>query len=557
MSFIKGATLFFLWTSVVLFMANAFEIVPTLPNALQYISQIILTQDGTNTSSTGIVLDGNGWDAWFSGDVTIASLPNKVCLWTDNSGKIVEGTCTWGGNDSKLGTGIEGRRCIFTGDKIVCDQYMPVWITWAKGDQWDTGPAWATWATWTFDGIETDPIFSGGDEGRRCILNAGKIECKQDTPAGGTWAQPAGEVNNIQFKAAGDVWSGSDWLVWKNNKLGIGIDNPTTDLQIFDYAYIGRDVLMSTWGNFLKILGSAPHTFGEVYTYTPNIQLNYQYYTSVSTFIDFNWQIKNNSNFLQFNFGTGREFAPKVAIWSGGSLGIGTPTPTEKFQIEDYIWMGQNTSVKTWGSFLRMYGLDLGNPALNDKPNVQLNYRTISYALPGGGSDTINDNNRQIKNNKDFLEFNFSTGGDYVNKFAIGLDGSAGIGGSMRIGGNMNVTSGRITLWYTGTDLDSFSGQSTPTNSMYISNKVVVWSPYLNNNEQNSNIKLIVRGGMKLGQIGTGDECNSYSFWTIGIQQTNDRPDWVPGEPSGWYDYKLVICLANLGGYGWRRLDNI
>jgi hypothetical protein len=61
-------------------------------------------------------------------------------------------------------------------------------------------------------------------------------------------------------------------------------------------------------------LGSAPHTFGEVYTYTPNIQLNYQYYTSVSTFIDFNWQIKNNSNFLQFNFGTGREFAPKVAI---------------------------------------------------------------------------------------------------------------------------------------------------------------------------------------------------------------------------------------------------
>jgi hypothetical protein len=42
------------------------------------------------------------------------------------------------------------------------------------------------------------------------------------------------------------VWSGSDWLVWKNNKLGIGIDNPTTDLQIFDYAYIGRDVLMST-----------------------------------------------------------------------------------------------------------------------------------------------------------------------------------------------------------------------------------------------------------------------------------------------------------------------
>ena len=120
---------------------------------------------------------------------------------------------------------------------------------------------------------------------------------------------------------------------------------------------------------------------------------------------------------------------------------------------------------------MRILGLDLGQP--HDKPNVQLNYREVSYSFPEG-EEYFHDNNRQIKNNKDFLEFNFSTGGDYVNKFAIGLDGSAGIGGSMRIGGNMNVTSGRITLGYTGTDLDSFSGQSTPTNSMYISNKVVV-----------------------------------------------------------------------------------
>ena len=90
LGFLKGATLFFLGTSIVLFMANAFEIVPTMPNALQYISQIILTQDGTNTSATGVILQGSGGNAWFKGNVSIASLPNKVCLGTDSNGKIVE-----------------------------------------------------------------------------------------------------------------------------------------------------------------------------------------------------------------------------------------------------------------------------------------------------------------------------------------------------------------------------------------------------------------------------------------------------------------------------------
>ena len=585
LGFLKGATLFFLGTSVVLFMANAFEIVPSVPNAIQYIANIVLTQEGTNTSTTGVILQGSGGHAWFKGDVSIASLPSKACLGTDSNGKITEWTCWAGGSDTKVGTGEEGKRCIFTGDKIVCDQNMPIgitgavwpegpqWPVWATGAVWPEGPQWPAWATWTFEGIETDPIFSGGEEGKRCILENGKIECTQNTPAGGTWAQPAGNVTNIQFKNTNNTLSGTNSFVWKDDKLGIGTSGPTEKFQIGDYIWMGKNTSVKTWGSFLRIYWLASEAdivtgyigdpelteVGELDEGAPNIQLNLTKRYGVRplfTYDSYQRQIKNIGSFLHFNFFTGDNYLNAFAIGSNGSVGIGTTTPTEKFQIGDYAWMGQNTSVKTWGSFLRMYGLDLGNPALNDKPNVQLNYRTISYSLPSGEAIN-NDNNRQIKNNKDFLEFNFSTWGDYTNKFAIGLDGSAGIGSSMRIGGNMNVTSGRITLWYTGTDLDSFSGQSTPTNSMYISNKVVVWSPYLNNNEQNSNIKLIVRGGMKLGQIGTGDECNSYSFWTIGIQQTNDRPDWVTGEPSGWYDYKLVICLANLGGYQWRRLDNI
>ena len=90
LGFLKGATLFFLGTSVVLFMANAFEIVPSVPNAIQYIANIVLTQEGTNTSTTGVILQGSGGHAWFKGDVSIASLPSKACLGTDSNGKITE-----------------------------------------------------------------------------------------------------------------------------------------------------------------------------------------------------------------------------------------------------------------------------------------------------------------------------------------------------------------------------------------------------------------------------------------------------------------------------------
>jgi len=44
--------------SCVMFMARAFEIVPTSTNAVQYIKSIFLTASGDNQSATGIILDG-------------------------------------------------------------------------------------------------------------------------------------------------------------------------------------------------------------------------------------------------------------------------------------------------------------------------------------------------------------------------------------------------------------------------------------------------------------------------------------------------------------------
>ena len=84
MGFIKGATLFFLGVSCVLFIAKSFDIAPIVPNAVQYIQQIFLTTDGSNQSSTGIVLDGTN-----GGGITIANLPSKSVLGTDSEGKII------------------------------------------------------------------------------------------------------------------------------------------------------------------------------------------------------------------------------------------------------------------------------------------------------------------------------------------------------------------------------------------------------------------------------------------------------------------------------------
>ncbi|MCX6823184.1 MAG: hypothetical protein NTX91_04320 [candidate division SR1 bacterium] len=71
--FFKYMTMFFLGVSAVILATQAFEIDTSLNNAVQYISQIILTNDGTNTASTAIELDGSNGNAYFSGQVGIGT----------------------------------------------------------------------------------------------------------------------------------------------------------------------------------------------------------------------------------------------------------------------------------------------------------------------------------------------------------------------------------------------------------------------------------------------------------------------------------------------------
>ena len=57
---LKGLTLLFLWASVAVLATYGLTIDPGINNATQYIQKIILTSDGSNLGTTGIVLDGSG-----------------------------------------------------------------------------------------------------------------------------------------------------------------------------------------------------------------------------------------------------------------------------------------------------------------------------------------------------------------------------------------------------------------------------------------------------------------------------------------------------------------
>jgi hypothetical protein len=70
-------------------MAQAFDIDPNLNNAIQYINQIFLTEDGSNTTPTTVIVDGSA-----GGGITITNLTGKEVLGTDNNGKIIGSTAT-------------------------------------------------------------------------------------------------------------------------------------------------------------------------------------------------------------------------------------------------------------------------------------------------------------------------------------------------------------------------------------------------------------------------------------------------------------------------------
>jgi hypothetical protein len=62
--------------SCVLFLTQAFEVMPSVRNAKQYIQEIVFTIDGYNDSTPTINIDGSGGNASFAGTVSA----EEICL---------------------------------------------------------------------------------------------------------------------------------------------------------------------------------------------------------------------------------------------------------------------------------------------------------------------------------------------------------------------------------------------------------------------------------------------------------------------------------------------
>ena len=125
--------------SAVLFIARAFDVGVIAPNAVQYIQSVFLTSDGSNSWTTGIILDGttNGW-------ITITNLPSKSVLGTDANGKITGSSASVIYNlISSLVSG--GWATWPAGPQGI------QWLPWLQGNTWATGLQglpWVAWATW-------------------------------------------------------------------------------------------------------------------------------------------------------------------------------------------------------------------------------------------------------------------------------------------------------------------------------------------------------------------------------------------------------------------------
>jgi len=161
--------------SCILFIAKGFNIVPIAPNTIQYIWKIFLTSDGTNTTTTGISLDGANGNGYFAGTIT----GTKICLAGDIC-RTTRPTSWWGSVGATWAQ----------------------WVTWATGNTWGVWPSWATWAQWN-TWVKGDTWF---------------------LQAGDQWATP--------------FWSGSDWITKNTNifnlwsDVGIGTTNPLYKLDV-------------------------------------------------------------------------------------------------------------------------------------------------------------------------------------------------------------------------------------------------------------------------------------------------------------------------------------
>jgi hypothetical protein len=187
-------------------------------------------------------------------------------------------------------------------------------------------------------------------------------------PLGVKWATPivtsaASPANSVQFNNAG-VFGGSANLTWDNanSRLGIGLTNPTQQLQLT------ANMLFPTANNNINgnlfFNGDTSAGIGLRLFSNPGG-------TSPNSYIDCNTGTGNTTNGLLFRVDTSNGSAERMRITAAGSVGIGTSNPQTVLDVETAsgaalrgVVSGQNSNDNN-GAFLNLMKSRAGATVVN------------------------------------------------------------------------------------------------------------------------------------------------------------------------------------------------
>ena len=239
----------------------------------------------------------------------------------------------------------------------------------------------------------------------------------------------------------------------------------------------------------------------------------------------------------------------QIYMAKNGNVGIGTYTPTEKFQVWSYAWIGADSTTDgstTWWTFLRLYWSHLTVWFSHPKttPNIQLNYE---HGILGHGNP-IYYNNWMIDNDQWTFSLDYATWTyNYQNKFAVLPNGAVGINTTTPncgdatnpycglmvadrdtyLGSDVAMMNWDVGIWY-----NVLTGSSS-AGDLYVSNNVGIGAttPYA---------KLEVVGWVKVGSgsaISHWSAC-TWQWWTI-----------------AYYNWTFYGCRVSGGSEKWFYLD--
>lgn len=329
MTFLKGATFFFLGMSLVMFMTKAFEITPSTINTSMFLRNIILTQDGSSSSTVWITFD------WSGGVVEAKVLSGEtICIGSDCETSRPSGwtaTLPWGPANAiqfSDGTGFSGT------SSLVRDSGN--WRLWV----WISTPS-EKFQVSNFSqiGRNITPLYHTWWSFFRLVWGTtSMIACMPWNPC--PYYNANIQLNN-DFSSIPHKWRiSNDWYLnfwYTTNPAPDGYDTFMSIRNDGSIKLSSGAVIHSTSSATSNQIFLAGDTAGNVGigTNNPSEKLEVNGKVKVGSNLKLSssstYGIIESSSWLWFN--TSGNALPKMVIDTAGNVGIGIPSPSAKLDV--------------------------------------------------------------------------------------------------------------------------------------------------------------------------------------------------------------------------------